>query len=122
MLIETINPDTLKKDNSNNDSLTKDEKETSYGRDKNDWKKYLEKNLDGSVADYSINGGQVTIRYIIDTTGKCSNVVLTKSVEFVLDEEAKRIIYISPLWNPAYQKGRKVKAYRNQPITFAKPE
>ncbi len=119
-LIETIDPDTLKKDELKKDSVNKDEREANYGKKQNDWMKFLLKNLKGNVAQNSTRGGQVRVMYEIDTLGKCGNVMLRKSVEFVLDEEAKRIIYISPLWNPAYQKGKAVKAYRIQPVTFVK--
>ncbi len=120
VLIETIDPDTLKKEEKKIDSLDKTEKEASFGRKDNDWMKYLLKNLKPNVALNSVNGGEVRVMYVIDTLGKCTDVMLKKSVEFVLDEEAKRMIYFSPKWNPAYQKGRKVKAYRIQPISFVK--
>jgi hypothetical protein len=120
LLIETIDPDTIKKEPINKDSLDKDEKEASFGKGKKDWMKYLLKNLKADVGTNSVNGGQVRVMYIVDTLGRCTDITLRKSVEFVLDEEAKRIIYNSPLWNSAYQKGRKVKAYRIQPITFVK--
>lgn len=120
VLIETIDPDTIKKEDQRSDLLGKDEKEASYGKREGDWMKYLLKNLKANVANNSINGGQVRVMYVVDTLGRCINITLKKSVEFVLDEEAKRLIYTSPLWNPAYQKGKKVKAYRIQPITFIK--
>jgi hypothetical protein len=120
LLIETIDPDTVKKVEPNKDSLDKDEKEASFGKGKKDWMKYLVKNLKPDVSLNSVNGGQVRVMYIVDTLGRCTDITLRKSVEFVLDEEAKRIIYNSPLWNSAYQKGKKVKAYRIQPITFVK--
>jgi protein TonB len=42
-------------------------------------------------------------------------------VEFVLDDEAMRVIEQSPLWQPAFQDGKNVNAYRVQPFTFIKP-
>jgi hypothetical protein len=120
VLMETIDPDTLKVAEIKTDSIDKTEKEASFGKRENDWMKYLLKNLNANVALNSVKGGEVRVMYVIDTIGKCTNVMLRKSVEFVLDEEAKRIIYSSPLWKPAYQKGRTVKAYRIQPITFVK--
>ncbi len=122
LVIETINPDTLKKEDSKRDILNPDEIEATYGQGKSDWKKYLEQNLNPDVALNSLKGGDVSIKFVIDTQGRCTNIMVKKSVEFVLDEEVKRLIYISPLWNSASQKGRKVKAYRIQPITFIKQE
>jgi len=71
-------------------------------------------------ADFGKNGGTVSVGFIVDTLGKCTDIYVKKSIEFVLDEEVKRIIYLSPPWNPAEQGGKKVKAYRMQPITFVK--
>ena len=48
--------------------------------------------------------------------------IFIKSVEFVLDEEAIRVIEKSPLWQPAIQHGKQVNAYRIQPIGFVKEE
>jgi protein TonB len=36
-----------------------------------------------------------------------------------MEEEAIRVIKKGPKWIPAVQYGRKVKAYRRQPLTFA---
>lgn len=96
VLVETSDPDTIKKEEEKIDSLNKSEKEASFGRRENDWLKYLLKSLKANVALNSANGGQVRVMYVVDTLGKCTEVMLKKSVEFVLDEEAKRIIYFSP--------------------------
>jgi protein TonB len=60
------------------------------------------------------------VRFVVNKNGECVNAHLDKSVEFVLDEEAIRVIEKSPLWHPANQDGRLVNAYRRQPITFVK--
>ncbi len=119
ILIETINPDTVKKE-IEKVLTTKGEVEASFGKNKKDWVKFLIKNIKSEVAENSVKGGQVMVGYVVDKTGKCTNVYLRKSVEFVLDEEAKRVIEISPLWNPAVVDGKIVKAYRLQPLTFVK--
>ena len=76
--------------------------------------------MNAKVGNQSANGGTVRVGFIVDTLGKCIDIHVRKSIEFVLDEEVKRIIYISPPWIPAEQAGKKVKAYRIQPITFVK--
>ncbi|MEI9910864.1 MAG: energy transducer TonB [Bacteroidota bacterium] len=58
----------------------------------------------------------------IDTDGKVSDVKNFNSIDPELDETAKTIIRQSPRWEPAVQYNRNVKAYRKQPITFAKAE
>ncbi len=62
--------------------------------------------------------GRFKVQFVLDTAGKTTNIYLRKSAEFVLDEEGLRVIRNSPLWQPAFQNGRKVKAYRTQPFTF----
>jgi TonB family protein len=74
----------------------------------------------GGLAVKSRSGGTVRVGFRVNTDGKCVDVFLRRSVEFVLDEEGLRIVEKSPLWNPAVQNGRKVNAYRIQPITFKK--
>jgi protein TonB len=58
--------------------------------------------------------------FIVNRDGKCIEVHLKKSVEFVLDQEAIRVVEQSPLWQPAVQDGKNVNAYRVQPLTFVK--
>jgi antitoxin component YwqK of YwqJK toxin-antitoxin module len=118
ILLKTINPDTIKK---SIDTLEyKDEVDASFGKKKDDWIKYLSKNLDGNVASNSVKGGKVRVCFQVNTLGECKEIYLRKSVEFVLDEEAKRIIQKSPNWNPAFQNGKHVNSYRLQPISFEK--
>ena len=64
-------------------------------------------------------GGTVRVRFIIDKEGKVTNVRIRKSVEFAFDEEAMRVISSAKDWIPAVQRGRKVNAYREQPITIS---
>ncbi|HMI78153.1 MAG TPA: energy transducer TonB [Ferruginibacter sp.] len=123
ILVKTINPDTLKKEKDPyNNTLQKVEVEAQYKKGDRDWKDYLVKNLDFDVIEKSVKGGKVHVGFTVNTSGKCVDVYLRRSVEFVLDEEAIRIIENSPLWHPAVQDGKKVNAYRTQPLTFAKED
>lgn len=63
--------------------------------------------------------GTVYVYFVVESNGSISGIRLLKSVELSVDTEAMRIIGGSPKWNPAVQKGRNVKAYRVQPITFS---
>jgi hypothetical protein len=119
ILTETINPDTVKKDTANK-KLKPGEKEAVYkGSDKN-WRQYLIRNLKADLAMNSVQGGTLKVAFRVNTDGKCVDVFLRKSVEFILDEEGMRIIESSPLWEPAMKNGVAVNAYRMQPITFVK--
>lgn len=121
VLVKTINPDTIKDKEKDDDMAIKNvEKEAVFGKKESDWNKYLSKNINGDVSEKSVNGGNVVVMFVVNKAGKCVDVHLEKSVEFVLDEEALRVIEKSPLWEPAIQKGRKVNAYRRQPVTFVK--
>ena len=119
VLIKTTDPDTAAK----KEILTEiqmSEKEADFGKNNKAWKSFLVKNLNAEAGNQSVNGGTVSVGFIVDTVGKCTDIYVKKSIEFVLDEEVKRIIYLSPPWNPAEQGGKKVKACRIQPITFVK--
>jgi len=119
VLISSLNLDTVKKDTAKY-VLKPGEIEAKFKNGDSDWSKYLTRNLDGNVAAKSVKGGEVIVQFVVNKDGKCVDVNLHKSVEFVLDEEAIRIIEKSPLWEPAVQDGRKVNAYRRQPISFIK--
>lgn len=83
------------------------------------WRKYIEKNFryPDRAAQLQVKGTTITV-FTVGVNGKTKDIRILQSVEFSADKEAKRIISSSPPWNPAVQNGRKVKAYRKQPITF----
>ena len=98
-----------------------DEREAKFKGKANAWIKYLIKKLEASkAAEKSTNGGRVEVSFKVDTTGKTTDIFLRKSVEYYLDEEAISVIKDSPLWEPAFQNGKYVNAYRVQPLTFVK--
>lgn len=119
VLIKTINPDTIKKEE-RVDAIQDVDKEATFGKGDRDWIKYLSKNLNADLGVNSVNGGEVRVMFVVNKEGKCVDVHLKKSVEFILDEEVIRIIEKSPKWQPAIQNGRIINAYRVQPITFTK--
>lgn len=121
VLIKTINPDTVKKEIPKKEDVKKEEREATYKKGDKDWLKYLTQHLNADLANQSVHGGQVKVGFMVDTLGKCADIFLRKSVEFILDEEAIHVIENSPLWQPALQDGKKVNAYRVQPITFYTP-
>ncbi|MEO6669612.1 MAG: energy transducer TonB [Ferruginibacter sp.] len=115
-LVQTIDPDTVKK---NKDSTKyADEKEAMYKGGEKAWRKYLTQKLDPNVSVNSVAGGKILVAFMINKNGKGSDFFLRKSVEYVLDEESLRVLYEMPDWEPAFQNGKNVNAYRVQPITF----
>jgi periplasmic protein TonB len=83
------------------------------------------RNLNPSVP---INNGAISgvytviVQFIVDIDGDISNVTSLTKHGYGMEEEAMRVIRRGPKWEPAIQNGRKVKAYRKQPITFVVTE
>ena len=99
-----------------------DEREAVYQHNEKDWIKYIQENLDPNAAVHSVKGGQVLARFVVNTNGATDDIYMEKSVEFVLDEAAIKVIQDSPPWTPAFQNGKTMKAYRRQPLTFVVKE
>ena len=61
--------------------------------------------------------GQVVARFIIEKDGSLSNIEIISGPKelwpAVLD-----VLKQSPNWKPAFQNGKKVKSYKNQPFNF----
>lgn len=119
--LEAINPDTVKNEQ-HRDALAPNEKDAAFKGGDKAWSNYIVTNLNAMVAEKSFAGGKVMVNFSIDTTGKPDNFFLSKSTEFILDEEALRVVMASPNWQPASQNGKHVRAYRRQPITFIREE
>jgi len=102
------------------DGFEEVEKEADFKGGINSWIKYLQKNIQFPKRAETLNkSGQVMIGFVVDTDGSTKEIFIVKSVELSLDKEAWRLIEESPKWQPAVQKGKNVKAYRRQPISFA---
>ena len=85
------------------------------------WRKYLEKNLNPNAPVE--NGAPVGIytvivQFIVDKTGAISDIKTLTNFGYGMEQEVLRIMKNSPMWTPAKQNSRTVKAYRKQPITF----
>ena len=86
-----------------------------------DWKKFLERNLRAEVpADNGAPAGRYTIiiQFVVDVDGTVSNIVPLTHLGYGMEEEAVRVLKKADKWEPAFQNGTHVKAYRRQPITF----
>ena len=97
------------------------ETEASFPGGHEEWKRYLEKNLDVNVPFH--NGAPnatytVMIQFIVDTEGNISDVKPVSSIGYGMEEEAIRVIKKGPKWVPAIQNGRYVKSYRKQSVHF----
>jgi protein TonB len=109
----------IKTEDITKDVLDPNEKEAEFKKGMEGWKKYLLNNL--SYPTRALNSdihGQVSINFIVDSDGKVIAPQIIQSVEFSLDQEAKRVILDSPIWKPGFQLGKFVNSYHTQPISF----
>ncbi len=86
-----------------------------------DWIKFLSKNLNPQVPiDNGAPAGNYTVvlQFVVDADGVVSDIKALTTHGYGLEQEAIRVLRKAKKWEPAIQNGRKVKAYRKQPITF----
>ena len=62
--------------------------------------------------------GNVYVNFIVSSTGKVKNVVVSKPVLPLLDAEAKRVISSMPDWKPGSQAGKPVDVQMIVPVEF----
>jgi periplasmic protein TonB len=85
------------------------------------WEKFLLRNLNGNVpVDNGANPGryQIVVQFVVDVDGSVSDIKPITNVGFGMEQEAIRVLRKATKWEPAWQNGKQVKAYRRQPITF----
>lgn len=108
------------KDKKDDETFRKVEIESQYPGGPGAWMRYLNKTFrypEQAQTDYI--QGTVVVQFIVDIEGNISNVeALSGPTTGGLREEAVRVIKKSGKWEPAIQNGRKVKSFKEQPITF----
>ena len=62
--------------------------------------------------------GKVLVNFTVTAKGKIENVVVIKSINPVLDAEAKRVISSMPDWKPGMQAGKTVPVQLQVPVEF----
>lgn len=62
--------------------------------------------------------GRVYVEFIVDKDGSITNVSSVRGIGAGCDEEAVRVVQMSPKWSPPRQRGRPVKQKMIIPITF----
>jgi TonB family protein len=89
------------------------------------WKRFLEKNLNASVAaDNGARPGKYTaiVSFTIDTSGNVTDVRLEKDPGYGVGAEALRVMKKSPRWQPATKNGLPVNYRQKQSITIVHDE
>lgn len=85
------------------------------------WRNFLVKNLN---ADIPANKGApdgtytVVVQFVVDTDGNISDIKPLTNHGHGMETEVIRVIGLGPKWESAILNGKKVKAYRRQPVTF----
>lgn len=101
--------------------FTREENEAEFPGADYGWFQFLSKNLNPNVAsDNGAPSGKYTviIKFAINTDGTVVDLAAETSLGFGMEAEALRVMQKCPNWIPANQYGRRVKAFRRQPITF----
>ena len=101
--------------------FTREEKEAEFPGGEKGWRAFLERNLNPDVPiKRKARPGTYTVRikFIVQKDGSISDISAETNYGYGMEEEVIRVITKGPKWIPAVQYGRKVKAYRIQPVTF----
>jgi len=101
--------------------FTREEKEAEFPGGEKGWRTYLERNLNPDVPVKKRAPPRtynVRIKFIVQKDGSITDITAETSYGYGMEEEVIRVISKGPKWIPAVQYGRKVKAYRVQPVTF----
>jgi len=103
---------------------SREEIEASYPGGESAWRKYIVSGLQKYADEiYKDNVfGSCIVKFIVNKEGKVTEAEATNMKGSKLAQVAVRIIKSSPKWNPASQYGRKVNAYRLQPVTLLAPD
>jgi len=63
-------------------------------------------------------GGRVFVSFVINESGKVTQVELLRGVDHLLNMEALRVVSLMPDWTPGLKKGKPVKVKYQVPINF----
>lgn len=89
------------------------------GKDTDEFKKYLNSKIEypQEAIDKKIQG-RVFVQFMIDKSGYIKDAKVVRGVHPSIDQEALRIVYSSPKWEPGTQKGEPVDVVFTFPIIF----
>ncbi|MEO6681550.1 MAG: energy transducer TonB [Ginsengibacter sp.] len=103
--------------------FTKVEIEAQFPGGPQRWAQYVQRAISNEIDEFGEGDyGTVIVKFIVDRTGKVSEVEATTMKGTKLAQVAVNAIRRGPNWTPAEQNGRKVNAYRLQPVTLTNPD
>ncbi|MBO3700816.1 energy transducer TonB [Roseivirga sp. E12] len=84
------------------------------------WRKFLNDNLKYPRQAKRMNlSGTVMLSFVVNKEGMISDIEVIREVGGGCDEEAVRVLGLSPRWNPGLQRGRAVKSRMNIRVVFS---
>lgn len=95
--------------------------EASYPGGSAAWIKFLTSRLNGSIpSDNNAPAGYYTVivQFIVNKDSSISEIQALTRHGYGMEQEVIRALRLSGKWIPAEQGGRRVRAYRKQPVTF----
>ena len=66
--------------------------------------------------------GKVYVSFVVDATGKVTDVRMEKRMAYGMDQEAMRVVRMMPDWTPGKENGQPVAVQMTLPIHFALSE
>jgi protein TonB len=97
------------------------EMEASFPGGLDKWTQYIQRAILNELDEFGENDyGTCIVKFVVDKNGKVSDVEATTLKGTKLAQVAINAIRKGPKWIPAEQNGRKVNAYRLQPVTLKK--
>jgi Gram-negative bacterial TonB protein C-terminal len=104
------------------DTLTKSQHtESSFPGGQDGWIKYISRNLktpDDVISNNSNFTGRVIVAFTIDKDGTIHDILLVKSMLYLMDDLYLKLIKTSPRWVPATESGVAIRSYKKQPFNF----
>ncbi len=96
-----------------------EEKPMFNGGDANEFTKWVSANIVyPEVARENGISGRVTLQFTIEADGSLTNIKVLRGLDPSLDEEAIRVVSMSPKWTPGRQRDKAVRVTYNFPVYF----
>ena len=103
--------------------FTKVEIEAQFPGGPQKWAQYVQRAISNEIDEFGDGDfGTCVVKFIVDKNGVVSDVEATTMKGTKLAQVAVNAIRKGPKWTPAEQNGRKVNAYRLQPVTLTNPD
>ncbi len=96
-----------------------EEKPSFNGGDANEFTKWVYSKIEyPEVARENGISGRVTLQFTIEADGSLTNIRVLRGVDPSIDQEAIRVVSMSPKWTPGRQRDKAVRVTYNFPIFF----